>query len=240
MAEDKAQDSGSMRKKVTMGIIVVVLLFIVWQAYGLFSGGKPANTAMTAPTPNRSMAANGNKAPDKPSMMIPKQEPLPKPQAVTPREAELMRLQQETEAKYVAALNELQMLKIEKEIAETNKAIMSAKLDTVHAEKNIVSALTEPTMPPENYAQSLGGRPVPTTTAQGAAPVQPTESYTVISINRINYKWSAVLGYKGKLYSVSVGDTLPADESRVISIDRSNVVLQKEGKRVTISLVPLI
>ena len=58
------------------------------------------------------------------------------------REMELLAQQKQIEAKYIAALNELQALRLEREIAETNKAIIDAKLGTITAQKNIIDLIS--------------------------------------------------------------------------------------------------
>ena len=146
------------------------------------------------------------------------------------QELELVRLQQETQAKYVAALNELQMLKIAREIAQTNQAIAAARLATVTAEKNTLLLLSPP---PPAYAQGL-------VTPVSGTPSMSSPGYTVVSVSQLQNRWNAVLGYQDKLYSVSIGDVLPSDGSTVVSISRSGVVLEKDGAKRKISMVPII
>jgi type IV pilus biogenesis protein PilP len=70
----------------------------------------------------------------------------------------------------------------------------------------------------------------------GPAPV----SYVVISVSMQMNRWTAVLGYQGKLYNVSVGDVLPMDGWSVQSISREGVILKKDNDTRKISLVPAI
>ena len=110
--------------------------------------------------------------------------------------------------------------------------------------KGIVDLLTPPA-PKETYAQGMmRARGVEATPgqAQAPAPVLPVKevTYTVVSVSQLQYRWNAVLGYEGSLYSVHVGDILPADGSKVISISKSGVILEKEGKRKKVSMVPVI
>ena len=254
MAE-KPQWLGSFttRQKVTAGIFALVILFLLWQVIGLFRGGSsptpaarpgiaPAGTAMSAGAP-------GGVGPQQPLPPQPAQL-RPKEAQMSPREAELMKLQQETEAKYIEALNELQMLRITRDIAETNKAIAAAKLETVTAEKNIVDLLTKPAMPqlpagaygPGLVSPVPSGSVIPQVPQIPVAqqPPTPAISYVVISVSRLQNRWNAVLGSQGKLYNVSVGDVLPPDGSKVMSIDRTGVVIQKDGARKKLSMVSAI
>lgn len=223
-----ADSASSPRQKIVAGIVVVVLIFLIWQIYGMFSGGSTAvstNTAQQAAPP----------PPPQPVQLV------AKPIAMTPREMELAKAQADIQAKYVATLNELQALKLTQQIAETNQAIMTAKLATVTAEKNIVEVVSSATMPmmPNNYVQNLGGE-APKQPQTDVKPAPLVVSYSVISVSQLQYKWHAVLSYNGNLYSVTTGDILPADGSKVVSISKSGVELERNGVVTKVSLVPII
>lgn len=224
-----ADSTSSPRQKIVAGIVVVVVLFLIWQVYGMFSGGSAATNAKVAQ----------QAAPPPPPQAV---QLVAKPVAMTPREMELAKAQADTQAKYVAALNELQTLKLSQQIAETNQAIMTAKLATITAEKNIVEVVSKATMPvmPGNYVQSLGGEPQQSKADVKSAPSPLVVSYSVVSVSQLQYKWHAVLSYSGNLYSVTVGDVLPADGSKVVSINKSGVELEKNGASIKVSLVPII
>lgn len=241
----KDRSSGmNTRQKVTVGVFLVVLLIIIWQVWGMF-GGDSTPPAITAAKPGTPGAM-----PLQPAMQTPQPAQLTqKPEPLSQREIELMKAQQELQAKYVAALNELQMLKISRDIAETTQAIAAAKLATVTAQKNVVDLLTPkpaPTPPPAAaYGPALVG---PTGGQAGATPPSLTPppapeaeiNYTVVSVSLLQYKWSAVIGQGGNLYNVSVGDILPPDRSKVVSINKAGVVLERNGVRKKVSLVPII
>ncbi|MBA3661301.1 MAG: hypothetical protein H0W64_06215 [Gammaproteobacteria bacterium] len=236
--------SMSTRQKVTVVVFILVLLFLLWQIYALLATPSSPSTPVNK-VPAVVMPTLQNSAPQS--------APLPRPSVLTPQEAAIQQMQQETESKYLTALNELQMLRIVRDIAETNKAIMSAKLDTLTAEKSIVDLLKPPpVVTPGAYAQTLitptGGvnsTTATTTPPLNIAPPPPTLQanelpYTVISVSQLQYRWGAVLGLQGNLYSVQVGDVLPMDQSRVVSIDKGGVILEKGALRRRISLVPII
>lgn len=240
------------RQKAITGVILLVVIIVIWQIMGLFGGETApppppsAKSAMLAAGP-QGMHAQGAGPIISPQQMRPQPAPLQKQTAMSEREIELLKLQQETQTKYLSALNELQMLKVERELAETTQAIAVAKLATITAQKNIVDLLVPPApaITAETYAKGLAGRAVAPAAQMveqvPAAPVQPTEvTYTVISVSQLQYKWNAVLGYKGNLYNVSIGDVLPPDGSKILSIDRTGVLLDKNGAKKKISLVPII
>lgn len=239
------------RQKITVGVFLVVLIIIIWQVWGLFSGGGSSAPAVAPAKPGAMAGAPGTPGAmnARPQMQTPQPVQLAqKPEPLSPREIELMKVQQETQAKYVAALNELQMLKISRDIAETNQAIVAAKLATVTAQKGIVDLLTPKPVPapppPASYGAALANPTgqLPTPPASLTPPPAPEVevSYTVVSVSLLQYKWSAVVGNAGNLYNVSVGDFLPPDRSKVVSISKAGVVLEKNGVRKKISLVPII
>lgn len=182
-------------------------------------------------------------------------EPPPLRETTVSVNPQLAALQQTNEEAYIEQLNKLQNLKIQREIAETNQAIAVAKLATVTAEKNVSDLLTKPAtppgpvLPPGMTAGILAGPPIPpphipTPPAKPVTavivPTIPEVNYTVVSVAMELGRWSAILSNEGRLYNVTVGDVLPPDGSRVISINRNAVTLGLKGKRRTISMVPTI
>lgn len=232
------------RQKAIAGGIILIILIIAWQIIGLFrTKTTPSKTPLTV-----TKTTTQHSGPHPQAEQVAQQ-----PSMSAQQQAALLKLQQDTQAKYVEALNELQMLRLTQQIAETNKDIAAARLATVTAEKGVVDLLTKPTPPeetPASFSSSLvapGGIHPPTVNAPGTMPgtvtvtTQTTEpAYIVISVSELMHRWSAVLGYQGKLYGVLVGDVLPPDQSTVVSIDRYGVVLEKDGVRRKVSLVPII
>ena len=280
MSPDKPVVANDAKKKATIAIVAIVAIVIAWQLKGLLGGSKPAPVApapvaMTAA--NKPMANGAPPAAGMPNAAAPAGAPTGAPAGTptgapaaapiadqVPRvvpvqvNAELMKLQKETEAKYIAALNELQMLKLQRDIAEVNQAIAKSKLDTLGTEKSITDLLTvKPPAPPaqvpdSEYANMMTegsggtdstslrppGQEGPAGSDKPAAPIAPgTAIYTVLSVSQQNNKWSAVLGSNGKLFSVNAGDTVSLDGTLVSSISRDGVVIEQKGvkKKITIS-----
>jgi hypothetical protein len=227
MTTDKEQTLANLtpRQKLTAGIFLIVLLIIIWQLIGLFSGrGK------TQPSSSVNMAQTGvskSQSPG-PEQMRPHPAELPKTASVpaSSEEIQMAALQQAMQAKYLEAINELQMLKVSREIAEANRAIMTAKLATVTAQNNIINLLDGPN------ANRSGQK--------NSAPVSLEVKYTATSVSQLQYKWSAILNYRDSLYNVQVGDVLPPDGSTVVAIDKTGVMLEKDGIKKKISLVSII
>lgn len=247
MPAPKAISTMDSRQKVIAVVFVLILLFLAWLVYGMFSSGSSSAPPAIQSATSKPLNASGGGMPTGPALpKAPQPAELPKqPAPLTPRETQLLQMQQETEMKYLTALNELQMLKIERDIAETNKAIAAAKFDTVTAQKNTLNLLKPPApVPtPASYAQGLVS---PTGAAVGPPqgmirpPSEPEANYTVISVSFLRQQWNAVIGYQGNLYSVHIGDILPVDGSRVVRIDKSGLILEKNGIERKISMVPII
>lgn len=233
----------STRQKAIGGAFVIIVLIIIWQVMGLFGSGKSSATmAPVSTTKKNTLSASQPGA-----TMTAEQDESQIKQAPIPVDNQLMKQQRESEQLYVSKLSELESLKIQREIAETNQAIAAAKLATVTAEKGISDLLTKPALPQVSagdYAASLANpvRSGETIANQPVAPaaVPPDVPYTVISVSMQLHRWSAVLGYQGKLYNVSVGDVLPLDGSVIEKINKDGVMIRKNGKTRKVSLVSAI
>lgn len=256
MAPDKMKEGMPMRQKVIMGLMVVVILIIVWQLKGMFGFGgtsapeiTPTQPAAKTPATSISNAPPATTpTPGQPTPMA-SQAPSANLQQVPLVGNELNNQDRQVQAQYIGKINELEELKISREIAETNQAIATAKLATVTAEKSISDLLTKPTtsqevqpIPPGAYATQLGTPSAvteqPTTPPPVTTPPPPPEiDYTVISVTMRYGKWNAVVGYQGHLFTVGVGDILPPDNSSVRSINQNGIVLRKSGKTRKVALV---
>lgn len=266
---EKMKEPSSARQKVTIGAVIVVIAIVIWQFKGLLGigGGSSSDTIQPAPQPTSvKMTANAPQSmspssPKTPTVTTPTTTRGPMtspPQDSQSAEMEVKQTslidtgitpeQRAATQKYIGKVNELEELKIQKDIAETNQAIATAKLATVTAEKSISDMLIKPStsmapsLPPGGYAAQMTA-PIPSPTAIVTTPPPapemppPLSDYTVISVTMQLNKWSAVIGYQGKLFSVSVGDTLPPDSSVVTKISRDAVILRRNGK---IRRVPVV
>ncbi len=235
------------RQKVTTVVVVIVVIILLWQVISLFKG-TGTTSAPVVPQNTAVGPAGTAGAPMPPPMPKPKPAAVPPQQGALPAqdEAALAAMQQASQVQYIEALNQLQLLRLQRDIAQTNQAIMTAKLAAVTAQKSIVTILAPPVTPPTGaaYGQVLAS-PTATQNAQSAIPAAPITSmvnYTVVSVTYIAGRWEAVLGYQNDLYSAHVGDILPPDQSIVMAIDRSGVYLADKANHVRrkISLVPVI
>lgn len=235
--------SGS-RQKITVIVFIVVVAIIGWQAFSLFQestpppSSSPSNQPAPATPPGSSTATPT--PPASPITTSPPPAPvLPKPPLLSAKELELIKLQKQAEERYVAAVNQLQMLKIEREIAETNKSIADARLATATSEKEM-AALAQNL---SGFSQNLTTGPTPTAapSPQDISSLAAGGNFAVISVSYIQGRWSAVLSAQNKLYQVFVGDILPDfNNIKVLEINKSGVTLKIGDEERKISLVPLI
>lgn len=231
MADTQGFAGLSRGQKIVVVLVLMTVLFVIWEMIGLYHGGKNASTflspsqpavAATVPTPKvavqPSNPPNPVAAPSRvPVAQVKPEQSRPEAQMVPPASI-LLTQQEQVQSKYVSALNELQMLKIQKEIAETSQAIVAAKLATVAAEKSITNILSE---------ADLGKNPPPK--SEPVVPLSEAGGYSVQSVSMEQDQWHALVKFKDKLYSVTVGDMLPPDRSLVKAIDQKGVILDTGG-----------
>lgn len=276
MADTKKNASGAAdpkRKKITIILIVGIVIFLIWQVSDMFGGGGSSSVApldQSAPDMASNTSAGNGSQPSQPQLA--NQPQIARPLPMSQRESELLRLQQQTQTKYVETMNELQMLKLSLQIAETNKGIMAAKLATIKNQKDIVDLLEPPKQAiVVDYSRSFQQQPIlssrpasqpvvqtlPAVVEEAPSPLpvqqmvaQPSEireereepqiPYTVVSVAKIQDRWSAVIGVQGALFSIHIGDIIPADGSKVMKINSRGIVLERKGKERRVSLVPII
>lgn len=250
-SENKMQALAKMttRQKATAGVVLVVVLILIWQLSSMFGGQKaaPPKPVAAKPMPAAKPGAAGGAAmapQTNPAQSTPKPADISMGQPLSDREAEIMKLQQETQAKYLQAVSELQMLKLARDIAVTNQDISKAKLARVQSEKKIVDILTPPAPPPVAESITKNIPPVGASGmnqgAAGASMGDQEVKYSVVSVSQLQYRWSAVMSFKGSLFTVRVGDVLPPDGSTVVSIATDGVVLSKDGEKKKVSLIQSI
>jgi len=191
----------------------------------------PPSAMNHGPTPNNLPSAPPSAGPSSPppgvapashaSPLLSKPSVDEAPPAPTPYLAQ----QDQSQNRYVSAINDLQMLKIQREMAETSQAIIAAKLATVTAEKNISDLLSPDSMGSVSSGVKKGP-PIPAGPPPTLELMNTRSAYTVQSVTMELDQWHAVLKYKQKLYDVTVGDTLPTDGSTVTAIDQKGVTLE--------------
>lgn len=225
------------RNKITIAGLIIVVIIIIWQVIDMMGGESPPADITPVATNQPSPAPK-----TVPASVTPQAQPIlsttpsqqSAPVQTASAEMQTTDMQKKAEREYVDRINQLQLLKVQREIEETNQAIASAKLATVTAQKGISDILTKPSMqtgvvftpPPIQSAPPSPSPPVetPVSTVEAAL-----SSYNVVSVSMLHGQWAAVLSSQGKLYNIVVGDVLP-DTSVVRSINKYGVILRKDGQ----------
>lgn len=237
------------KQKVIIGVIGATVLILLWQVMGLFKNNTPeapavVTTTKTTTTSDASSTSASAETPQTPPGAQAQPPGQPQISEVSLRkDLEFLKLQQDVQQKYLGSINQLQLLRLQKEIAEMNQAIAASKLATVTAEKNIADLLTTsstfPTVINPMVAPATPTEPVPTE-APKAPPMTKVEQYKVTSVSMQFDKWTAILDNNGKLYHVSIGDVLPDSGEKVIKINMEGVVLEKDNIKTKVNLVAAI
>lgn len=247
MALEKNATTGMpIKQKAMMGAVVIIFLAVVWQIVGLmgWGSGSTATTPQPVAHQNVTHAAPTAHAAMNGAVTNTNSTPPELKQAQVMNDPQFLQQQQMNEQKYIGKINDLEDLKIQRAIAETNQAIAAAKLATVTAEKNISDLLTRPAgqeVPVGTYANKLANPGMLGENSGEAPPMSSTQiEYTVISVSMQLGKWSAIIGSQGKLYTVMIGDVLSPDNSVVTSISKNGVTLRKNGTSRKISMLSAI
>src|SRR5436853_189095 len=146
MAENpKAAMTNLTTKQKVIGLVtIVIFIFIIYEIIGLFSGGSSAPTPAPMPAvPKQPGKPAASGAQPMMTTTTTVQQGAPPPQvtpvsALTPppaKDNDFLKIQQQQQQAYLDNINQLQLLKVKREIAETNQAIAAARLATETANK---------------------------------------------------------------------------------------------------------
>ena len=270
MADKPAKDGADNKKqKIMIGVIIVIVLVVLWQVLGgtastpttLSQGGPGEAKGMSSGGPggNKSGSVSGNNS--APAQMVSAAPTPDQPrQAPLPVNSELMKLQQQTQVDYIASINKLEMLKIQRDIDETKTAIAAAELSRMTAEKSIADLITSRENSGGGDMGPIGGQPnspfgspppggsaTPAPALPAALPpvthaAPPPVTFNVLSVTYQGHKWTAILAPESKptaMVSVRVGDVLE-DGSMVESISRDGVLVKHDNKTKKISIASSI
>jgi hypothetical protein len=226
------------KKIVTIVAVIAVVGVIAWQAKSMFGDDTAAQEEAA-----KSAAPAIHPDTPKQAALIPPPPPASAAKPLTPAEIEANRLQQEAQVKYLAALDDLQMLKVEKDIAETNKDIMKAKEDMITSQHKIVDMLAPKAQPSPVSTLDNSGRPGisgagPGTGQPGMGPNN--VEYSVVSVTNLRGRWTAIINTGSKLVSVTAGDVMSDNNVTILSIDRSGVLIEKDGNKKKIVMPSVI
>lgn len=196
------------RQKIIAIGLAVVLLIICWQIYQMFTSENQSPPIKIAQAPTI-----------KPEQV----QRISEPPLVSAEIKSLSAEEQSARQQYLDAVNQLQMLRIKANIAETTKHIAADKLEAATSEKKIedLRGTQSQTM---SVVSTFPKTDIP-------APLIKKISYRVASVTETKGKWSAVISNHGILYHVRIGDALPEDGAKVVAIFKNGVTIEKDGTR---------
>lgn len=234
MAIQKSMSGLGQRQKVIIVAIVIIFLIVIYNIVGLFRNSGTTTTPTVATTTTPAVTTPPASAPGNPKEAT-------AASAITDQSAaanssvrqthvlpnlEILRLESQKQTEYMSDLSELQLLKVQRQIAETKQAIAAAKLATITAETGIADSLTVTGQGRGNVSQQQ------VTLNTNFTPPAPAPSinasYTLMSVSFQGKKWTAVIKDSANYVIVSVGDKL-SDGSTVQSIDRAGVTIKKDN-----------
>jgi len=196
------------RQKVVLVLLGLVLIVLVWQAYGLLKGESPATPATPPAAP---VAAN--------SAQQMAQTLAAANTAATPTGAAALNpAVSSSQTEYLRLVNEYQMAQLQRMIAEDNEAIAVAK-------RNAAQALSD--------TMKLAGSS--TVLNSGSSDSQAPDTYALIYTGQqADGQWAATLKKNGQVYDVIVGKQL-ADGFRVASVDENSVLLKGDAGKLLVT-----
>lgn len=200
------------RQKYIAIALTLVLLIICWQIYQMFTSENqsPPIKIAQAPTPKPEQVQQINE-----------------PAIIATAEKTLTAEEQATRQQYLDAVNQLQMLRIKANIAETTKKITADKLETATNEKKIEDLNSSSIISSSSSMSALSSFPK----ADVPPPIIKVIKYRVASVTETKGKWSAIISSHGTLYNVRIGDTLPDDGAKIVAIFKNGVTIEKAGAR---------
>lgn len=213
------------KQKIKLGIFAVILVIVIWEAYGLMSGPS---------TP----ATNNSGQP--PVIVQQKVETHVQEKQFVPVKITSSAVLQKNQEAYVKALNQLQLLKVQEAIQSTKKSIADSQLATKESEEKM-QTLTRPAVMPmapvssDAYAKNL----VNPVDANTTGAVIDADSYKLLYVASESGVWQAIIGNNGKLYNVELNTALP-DGSVVMDITSTKVTLSNHGVRRILSITPTV
>ncbi|EKD75271.1 MAG: hypothetical protein ACD_44C00184G0003 [uncultured bacterium] len=226
------------RQKIILFILIVLIIFLIWQIKSLFhkptAQAEPAlsntktkiieKTGATTPMPSPSaLSANENST----SILSPMtSSTTATPQLLPPQQIE-----------YLQTIDEYQLAQAKRMLAEQITAIAIANQNTAKAKAETTRILTEVTygnnpFPNLQQQQAINTNANSIALTQTSFSQQPTNNaptnYKVVFIGSKEGKWSAILAKNGEYTIVTPGMIMP-DQSTVSDITPNNVTLQLPG-----------
>ena len=207
-------------QKIKLIIVIAVVIIILYMLSGLFSGNS--SSGYTPPT-----ATNNKGSPTvQPQLVanVVQKQSIAKPDI-------LLNNLNEKQMAYLKAVNDLQMLQLQQQIAQTKQQIAQAELQAAQSNKQL-QLIVSPPPPPlfSNPDQSQSVQPPPVA-------VVPTITYQLEYLANEGGKWQVILSANGSLINATMGTVLP-DGSTITNISGTSVTLTLNNQTKVLTIAP--
>src|SRR3990167_10832651 len=215
------------RQKIILFILIVLIVFLIWQIKGLFHKPTPQAEPASSNTKTKVMEKAGAttsapaSAPSTPAALPTNENSAPIISSATP--PQLLPPQQ---IEYLQTIDEYQLAQAKRMLAEQITAIAIANQNTAKAKAETTRILTEVTygnnpFPNLQQQQAINTNANSIALTQTSFSQQPTNNaptnYKVVFIGSKEGKWSAILAKNGEYTIVTPGMIMP-DQSTVSDI----------------------
>lgn len=207
-------------QKIKLLIVVILIIIILYMLSGFFSGGSSSNYT---PAPNNNSVS---------------QIPVQRQPAITVEQKQTIATSGVTvtdltakQMAYLKAVNELQMLQLQQQIAQSKQQIAQAELQTAQADKQRESITTPPPPPIFNNINPQ---------QQSAVVIPNTPNayqYQLEYIANEGGKWQVIISNNGTLINATLGTMLP-DGSKITDISGTSVTLISNGHAKILTIAP--
>lgn len=211
------------KQKIILTLIIIATAYLIWQIYSMFWGNAddsssmaPAATIHTLP-PTASTPRVTQQKVDLPTVKIvptvPVQKPISQPIQPVMRQITIQAPLTPDQIEYMRLVGRYQILHMRRMLADEEAAMTAAQVKVAQLNQQI--------------SRLSGSFAVPTLAGQ-PSPLSPL-GYQLMYIDYQGGKWTATLNKNSQIQEVLAGMILP-DGVRVIKINQSGVVLQKNGR----------
>lgn len=200
-------------KKIKLVIVIILLIIVLYALSGLFSSN---NASSYTPVNHQAQASPQAAQPQLVAHVVQKKS-VAKPDIV-------LNNLNEKQMAYLKAVNDLQMLQLQQQIAQTKQQIAQAELQAAQSNKQLQAIIAPPPSPLfQNTEQNQPPQAMQTTI------VPPPSDYKLEYLANEGGKWQVILSSNGALINGTMGTVLP-DGSTITNISGNSVTLTLDNR----------
>lgn len=241
------------KQKVTLGVTVVLFIFVLYYGYSTFFSGPSYPSAPPAPAPTVAKETQTTTTSVPPpaqstttrASASPTQEAAPQIQngatgatvrdgveevpsrEPDPEQLAMLKESEEVQQEYLELVNKYQLIQLQQKVAQAENGLATSKLESAQIQSQ--------TQEISNQLQSSSMSQATLAQQDQAKHKSAFQSLTVMYVAKQQGRWTAMLSASGNYFEVKVGTRLP-DGSVVSRIDEHGVVLTRDGVRRPITI----